>query len=53
MPIEPEIFPLTLPRPLLDAAIRRARVEGVSLQQFISEAIEEKVMLFGRSRQSS
>jgi predicted DNA binding CopG/RHH family protein len=53
MPIEPEIFPLELPRVLLDAAIRRARAEGVSLQRFISEAIEEKVILFGRSTPSS
>jgi hypothetical protein len=53
MSIDPEIFPLTLPRALLDKAIRRARAEGVSLQQFISQAIEEKVILSGRSTQSS
>jgi hypothetical protein len=52
MSIDSEIFPLTLPRALLDQAIRRARVEAVSLQQFISQAIEEKIMLSGRSTQS-
>jgi hypothetical protein len=53
MSIDPEIFSLTLPTALLDEAIRRARAEGVSLQQFISQAIEEKLMLSGSSTQSS
>jgi hypothetical protein len=53
MLIDPEIFALTLRRTLLDEAIRLASAGGVSLQQFISQAIEEKLMLSGALTQSS
>jgi hypothetical protein len=53
MLIDPEIFSLTLPTALLGEAIWRARAGGVSLQQFISQAIEEKLMLSGVLTQSS
>lgn len=53
MLIDPEVFSLTLSTVLLDEAIRRARAGGVSLQRFISQAIEEKLMLSGVPTQSS